>query len=386
MLNFTMQQTVKILTGKGSVSQIGELMKEEGKKKALLVCDKGTISAGIVNKVTDVLDAEDLEYVLFDEVIPDPPVEVVKKGAKVCEDEDCDFVIGLGGGSSIDTGKAINVTRFNKGDITRFAVMGTPMNESKGFVAIPTTAGTGSEVSDGIILTDTENDLKFAILAPDAAPEFAIVDPELMRTMPDFLTASTGLDVLAHSVECYTSNLANAYSDLICEKNIETVVKYLPRAFANGDDMEAREKMGAAATLGGWMLINVHAHLGHAMAHAIGGKLHVPHGVACAWTLPYAIEHVADLIPEKSKKLIELLGGELTGNEKDEELGGILKGLLIDFRTKLDVVPKKPDGADAHLEEVAKEAVAEVHQNFAHRKMDEEEVLKTLDKIFQEGA
>lgn len=382
MLNFTMEQKVKILSGVGKVQLIGELMRQEGKNKALLVCDKGTIAAGLVDKVTEVFHKENIEYVIFDEVEPDPPVSIVTKGSKICQEEDCDFVIAIGGGSSIDTGKAINILRYNEEPITRFAEMGTPMKESKGFLAIPTTAGTGSEVSDGIILTDTEKNLKFAILAPEGIPEFAIVDPTLMTTMPAGLTVSTGLDALAHVVEGYTSNLSNAYSDILCEKVIETIVEYLPIAYKDGENIEARSKMAAAATYGGWMLVNVHAHLGHAIAHAIGGKMHIPHGLAAAYVLPYAIEHVAEEIPEKIKKLIGFFGGSVDENAEAKDLGPVIRDLILDFTKKLDVQPQLPEKMDATFEEVAEEAVVEVHQNFAYKRMNKEEVVSTLEKIF----
>lgn len=175
------------------------------------------------------------------------------------------------------------------------------------------------------------------------------------------------------------------YSDMICEKVIETVVEYLHRAYKDGNDLQAREKMAVSATFGGWMLINVHAHLGHAIAHAIGGKMHVPHGLAASWVLPYAIEHVADHVPEKIRTLIEMFGAQAVETASTQELGAQVRDLLIDFRTNLGVVPKLPEDGEAHLDEVAREAVAEVHQNFAYRKMDEAQVLQTLSKAFGEG-
>lgn len=382
MLNFTMQQKVKILYGNGAINQLGELVVQTNHKKPMIVCDKGTVAAGIVDKAVNALKKLNIEYVIFDEVVPDPPVHVVETGAEVCKNEQCDMVVGIGGGSSIDTAKAINITRFNEGPITRFADMTVKMNESHGTVAIPTTAGTGSEVSDGIILTDVALNKKFAILAPEGIPEYAIVDPELMASMPPRLTAATGLDVLAHVAEGYTSTLANGYSDLICEKVIEEVVKYLPMAYANGSDLEARGKMAASATLGGWMLVNVHAHLGHAIGHAIGGKFHIQHGYACAYALPYALEYAAPAVPEKIKKLINIFGGTLTGSETPEELGTMVKDLVIDFAQKLGITPQLPEKVDFTFEEVADEIVNEVHQNFSYKKLNKEESVEVLHKIF----
>lgn len=383
MVNFSMVQRVKLVYGNGAINQLGDLVLETNHSKVLIVCDKGTLGAGIVKRATDSLDEKNIPYIIFDEVIPDPPIYLVEKGTKVCEENGCDMVVGIGGGSSIDTAKAINVLRFNDGPIERFADMGLKMNDTEGMVAVPTTAGTGSEVSDGIILTDTTTDKKFPILHPENAPEYAIVDPELMLSMPRNLTASTGMDVLAHAMEGYSSNIANGYSDLICEKLIETVIDYLPAAVNDGSNLEARGRMASAATLAGWMLINVHAHLGHAIAHTIGTMFHIPHGYAVSYALPYAMEHVAPAIPEKIKNLIRMFGREVSGHETPEELGSILKELIYEFAENVGITPKLPEKRDHSFEEVAEGIVTEIHTAFAHIKMTNDDAIKALESMFE---
>jgi alcohol dehydrogenase class IV len=258
------------------------------------------------------------------------------------------------------------------------------MNLSPGFIAIPTTAGTGSEASDGIILSDDKTNQKLAILAAAGIAEYAVVDPELMVGMPPKLTASTGLDALAHSMEAYTTNLATDYSDQICEKNIETVLKYLPMAYKDGKDIVARTKMAVAATIGGWMLANVHVHTGHSIGHILGALYKIPHGVAIAYGLPYAMEYVAPVMPEKIKKCIQLMGGSLTGSETPEQLGEKVRVMLIDYAKGFGIDAKDFSSTEKHpIDEVAEKVSGELMQLFSPRKLPVESAKKMLEKIIK---
>lgn len=378
-----MVQTVKIIYGVGVVDKITELLAEAKYKKPFIVYDNGVKAAGIADKLLKFLDVGDIEYVCFDKVMPDPPASIIDEGASKCREEKCDAVIGMGGGSSIDTAKGINILRFNEGSILDFVDPNIKMNPSKGFIAIPTTAGTGSEVSDGIIVTDEVARKKRPILCAEGIAEYAIIDPELTIGMPPHLTASTGVDVLTHSVEAYTSNLANLFTDQITSKNIETVIKWLPLAYENGKNIEARSAMSVAATIGGWMLGNAHAHIGHAIAHSIGGKFNIPHGYACAYALPYAIEFISPEAPEKCKYVAELLGAKFTGGETPAEIGKVLRDKLIEFNNLLGIKRAKEFNYDKNIfPEVAKDIVNEVHQNFSMRKMTVNDAMNVLNKIF----
>lgn len=320
-MDFTLIQKVKVVEGPGAVAKTGDILRLAGHVKAFVVFDNGVKNAGIADKVLDSLKAAGVEAVLFDKVLPDPPAEVVDEGAALCRQEKCDCVIGLGGGSSIDTAKGINLLRFNDGGILDYASPDKPMSSSPGLLSIPTTSGTGSELSNGLIISDTKNSAKVAILAVNAMSEYAVIDPELTVGMPPQLTLATGLDVFSHACESYTSILANGMTDLICEKLMETVVAYLPAACRDGRDLKARENMLVGASLGGWMLANASAHVGHSIAHVIGGKLHVPHGKACAYSLPATLAFIAPAVPEKVKKIGLILGETFAPTDTPEEIG-----------------------------------------------------------------
>lgn len=381
MLNVQLVQKVKVITGAGCVKQLAQLILEAGCRKPLIVYDMGTLNAGIVDNAIASLKENKINFVVFDKVVPDPPVHVVEEGIKICRKEECDMVIGIGGGSSIDTAKAINIMRYNEGSILRFRNPEEVMKNAPGFVAIPTTAGTGSELSDGIILTDAAANTKFAVLASAGIAEYAIIDPMLMLTMPAILTAATGIDALAHTLESYTSILANDFSDQIVEKNAETIIKYLPIAVREGSNIEARKNMAVAATMGGWMLACVHTHSGHSIAHVIGAKCHIPHGLACAYCLPYVMEFVTPVMPEKIRKIIEIFGENSSGIGENE-LGVKVRGLLQDFNNSVGIEINKELIKGVSLEELAVEIETEMFQTFAPRYMGKQDALEILRKIF----
>ena len=242
MLNFQFYQRVKVLYGNGSVQQIGELVSSVGYKKALVVCDPGIVATGLVDKVAASLKESGCACELFDQVRPNPPDYIVEAGAELCRKTKCDCVVGVGGGGSIDAAKAINLLRFNDSPILRFTDFSTPMNISPGLIIIPTTSGTGSEVSDGIVLSDKEHN-KHPILATNAMADYAILDPEVMVGMPPKLTIATGLDAFSHCAESMVTNVANDFVDFFVEQGVRTCVEYLPKAVRNGKDLEARGKM-----------------------------------------------------------------------------------------------------------------------------------------------
>lgn len=321
MVNFTCMQNVKLMVGESCHKNMGTALKEAGYKKAFVVYDKGVKATGITDKILKNLEHSEISYIEFDKVLPDPPAQVVDEGGEICRKEKCDCVIGIGGGSAIDTAKGINILRVNGGHILEYANPEKKMKKSLGLMSVPTTSGTGSELSNGLIISDTPNNTKVAILAASGMSEFAVIDPEFAAGMPTGLTIMTGLDVFSHAAEGYTSILANPMSDMITESIMENVVKYLPKAVKNGEDKEARTKMHVAASLAGWMLANPSAHVGHSLAHVIGGMYHIPHGACCAYSLPVVLETISTALPDKIKSIGEILGAEYDGSESVEEIG-----------------------------------------------------------------
>lgn len=361
-MNFQLVQNVKIVFGEGVIKDLGALAAEKGCKRPLIITDRGIVSAGIAGKATAALQASGIGCALFDGVEPDPSHKVVEAAWDTYLLEGCDLVVGLGGGSAMDTAKAVNILRHNDGPILRFA-SGDEMKPSPDLIVIPTTSGTGSELSDGLVISG-DNGEKFPILATLASAEYALVDPELMVGMPAHITASTGFDTLAHGMEAYTSNAADLLSDQITKRVMEMVTRWLPLAVSDGSNIEARANLAAASLMGGWMLRYGHTHAGHSVAHVIGAHFHIPHGFACAYALPYVTEFNASAIPRKTKRIAKQFGALLTGYETAEELGAKARNAIISFRdVDIHIAPVSHWQIDlARLPQMAKEIAQETFQ------------------------
>ena len=381
-MDFRLVQNVKIVFGAGSLAQLGELVVSVGGKRPLVITDKGIVAAGIADKTNAALKNCGVEGVLFDGVEPDPSRRVVEAAWDLYTKEGCDLVIGLGGGSAMDTGKAVNILRFNEGPILRFA-HGDEMKPAPGLIVVPTTSGTGSELSDGLVISGDDGE-KHPILATLASSEYAVVDPELMTGMPPHNTASTGFDTLAHGIEAYTSTAADLLSDQITKRVMEMVTRWLPVAVTDGSNIEARSNMAAACLMGGWMLRYGHTHAGHSVAHILGAHFHIPHGFACAYALPWVLEFNAPAIPDKTRRVAKQFGALITGNESPEELGAKARRALISFRdVDLHLKSAKDWTIDrSQFPQMAKEISEELFQVFNPRKMTEADALEILEKIF----
>ena len=384
MINYTCMQNVKVMVGQGVHSDMGAALSEAGYKKAFLVYDKGVKDAGIIGKVLDSLKSAGVDYVEFDKVLPDPPADVVDEGGKLCRENGCDCVVGIGGGSAIDTAKGINILRVNGGNILEYANPEKVMKKSLGLMSVPTTSGTGSELSNGLIISDTANNIKVAILVVNGMSEFAVIDPEFSAGMPKGLTIMTGLDVFSHAAEGYTTILANPMTDMITKSLMENVVKYLPRAVADGSNMEAREKMHVAASLGGWMLANSSAHVGHSLAHIIGGMYHIPHGACCAYSLPVVLEAVSETLTDKVKDIGTILGAVYDGTESAEEIGKKASEAYKKFAYETVGVKKISDyvSAEADIDVLAERVVNEPLASLSPVKVTNELASEMLKKIF----
>lgn len=380
-MNYTFLQSIKVIAGNGQVKNVGTLLKEAGYQHPLLVYDKGVEQAGIIHTITESLKAEHITYTEFSKVLPDPPAGIVEEGYQMCLSKNCDSVIAVGGGSSIDTGKGINLLRVNGGSILEYADPEKEIKPCAGLISIPTTSGTGSELSNGLIISDTKQNKKVAILAQNAMSEFAVIDPSLTLGMPAGLTMMTGLDVFSHAAEGYTSVLSTIATDMVCEKIMETVVTYLPRALADGQDMEARTRMHTAASLGGFILANASAHVGHSFAHALGGIYHLPHGACCAYGFPSVLKLIASSCPEKVKKIGEILGAAFTGTESTEEIGEISASAYMKFRDSiLGLKPLEIEEPD--IAGLAKAVMEEPLAALCPVPIDEKTVLRLLRDIF----
>jgi alcohol dehydrogenase class IV len=304
----------EIVFGEGSLDALDEL---EG-RRALIVTDSPLVELGLVDKVKVHLDKAGIETRIFDGVEPDPSVQTVRRGVQVAQEYEPDWIVGLGGGSPMDAAKAIWVLYerpdLHPAEINPFIRLG--LRQKARLITIPTTSGTGAEVTWGIVLTDTEEQRKMGLGNRENVADIAIVDPEMAAGMPPQLTADTGLDALTHAVEGYTCTWHTDMTDGLCLSAVRAVFQYLPRAVANarsagsgqGSDMEARERMHNAATAAGLGFGNAMASMAHAMGHTLGAMFHVPHGRAVSIFLPYTIEFAASEAPERFAELAALVG------------------------------------------------------------------------------
>jgi len=283
--------TPEIIFGPGALDYLEEIQGQ----RAFIVTDANIAALGFVELVRERLERAGLTCQVWAGVEPDPALQTVERGAVAARAFGPDWIVGLGGGSCMDAAKAIWVL-YERPDLTPDGINPIErlgLRQKARLIAIPTTSGTGSEATWAIVLTDTGERRKLGLGSRENLPDIAIVDPLFAAKLPPRLTADTGLDALTHAIEGYTSSWANDFCDGPCLKAIELVFKYLPRAYADDGDAEAREKMHNAATLAGIGFGNSMAALAHSMGHALGGIFHIPHGRAVSLFLPYSIKFIA---------------------------------------------------------------------------------------------
>lgn len=301
----------KIVFGEESLEYLAEV----SGNKAFIVTDEMMVKMGYVDRIENILKKSDKTSVVFDEVEPDPSYETVLKGKELLEQNDCDLIIGLGGGSPMDVAKAVRILYENPDvDIEDLSPMIEISFEKTKLILIPTTSGTGAEVTPAIVLTSKGEGRKVPTTHPDFGANLAIVDPSLVMNLPKPLIAHTGMDALTHTIDAYISGWKNDFSDGLAIKALNMIFKYLPRSYSDSIDKEAKEKMHIAATIAGLAFGNSQAGLSHTLGHTIGAVFHMPHGKACGICLPYTIQYASKSVGEL---IIEL--ARYTGIQKDDE-------------------------------------------------------------------
>lgn len=294
--------------GSGAIEEIATEAKAHGFKKALVCSDPDLIKFGVTAKVTDILDKNGLEYEIYSEIKPNPTIYNVKHGVETFKKSGADYLIAIGGGSSMDTSKAIGIIIANPEfeDVRSLEGVAPTKKPCVPIIAVPTTAGTAAEVTINYVITDVERKRKFVCVDPHDMPIIAIVDPDMMSSMPKGLTASTGMDALTHAIEGYTTKAAWEMTDMFHLKAIEIIARSLRSAVAN--EKEGREGMALGEYIAGMGFSNVGLGIAHSMAHTLGAVYDTPHGVACAMMLPIVMEYNADCTGEKYREIARAMG------------------------------------------------------------------------------
>jgi choline dehydrogenase len=328
----TVEVPTRLVHGAGAIARVGELAKQLGITRPLLVTDKGVVAAGLADATLAHLD----NAVLFDAVRPNPDVELVGRASSAYRESGCDGLVGLGGGSSMDTAKAVGVEIVHGGSILEYEYGGTPITSRiPPLVAVPTTAGTGSEATLWAVITDHDRKIKFNVGGtPLIGAHVALVDPELMLGLPAAITAATGMDALSHAIECYTCDYNQPFNDAVALLAMELVGRWLRVACEDGGNLEARTAMAHAATLGGLAYGTESAGAAHAMSQSAGGVHECPHGALTARVLGPVCEYNAPAAPERYARIAQGLGVDVRGRSS---LDAALLGVEEVYRLTEDV-------------------------------------------------
>ena len=310
---FSFRAAGEITFGAGSIGDAGAIIKRHGGKKILMVVDSGFAKGGPLEKITEALQKEKLPFVIFDGVEPEPRVEVADRCGGLARKERCDFVLGVGGGSAMDTAKAAAVLATNEGRARDFQGLNKVPKAGLPKGMVPTTAGTGSEVTFTAVFINEEEKKKAGINSPFLYPEMSILDPELTLGLPAAATAFTGMDALTHAIESYTSRAASPMSEMFSEEAIRRIGKSLRQAVDQGSDLDARTHMLFGSLLAGVGLANAGVTAAHSLAYPLGGVYRVPHGVANALLLPAVMEFNAFSSVEKFARIAAMLGEKVEG-------------------------------------------------------------------------
>ena len=324
----------QIITGSGALTMAEETLKGLG-KKALIVTDKVMIQLGNCAKVETALKNQGIDYAIYSEIVGEPTDTMIENGLKVYKENGCDFLVALGGGSPIDSMKAIGSLVVNGGNISDY--MGKVIDvEMPPLVAIPTTAGTGSEATQFTIITDTKKDIKMLLKGKVLMPKLAIIDPQFTMTAPPKITAATGLDALCHAVEAYTSRKAQTLSDSFAMSAVKRIFKFLPVAFKDGKNEEARVQMSVAALEAGIAFNNASVTIIHGMSRPIGALFHVAHGLSNAMLMKECLGFALEGAYDRFADLGRAIGvAEATDEDKvaAEKFLSAIEGIVKELET-----------------------------------------------------
>jgi alcohol dehydrogenase len=353
-----------LLVGPGSSGRLGQAIAGFGHEKILIVTDAMIVKLGLLDGLTDALASRGVDYVVFDEITPDAPIPLIERGIAFYRRHHCDAIVAFGGGSSMDAAKAIAVSVANPGKTLRslagyFKGLRNPVT----VYAVPTTAGTGSEVTVAAVIADHERESKLVIVDTRIVPRMAALDPELMAGLPPHITAATGMDALTHAVESFIGNWATDYTDTLALSAVGLIFENLRTAYREGGDLEARERMALASTYAGMAFTRANVGYVHAIAHQFGGKYHTPHGLANAIVLPHVLKFSLPAVTGRLARLA-LRAGLGTVTEPEAQLARKFIDGVIELNRDLGIPEHLEALRDADVPSLAKAALHEAHTGY----------------------
>ena len=342
MTKFVLNETSYF--GKGAREELPREIKERGFKKVLVVTDKALFEVGVTARVTEVLDKAGIEYSVYSEVKPNPTIKNVLDGLAKCKEFGADVIVAVGGGSSIDTAKGISILMTNPDRVDVVSLNGASNTKNKGLplIALPTTSGTAAEVTINYVITDEERKIKMVCVDPHDIPILAIVDSDLMASMPKSIAASTGMDALTHAVEGYITKAHNTMSDMFHMKAIQLIFANLPAA-VNEKDEKAIENMGLAQYIAGMGFSNVGLGIVHSMAHQLGAVYDTPHGVANAILLPTVMRFNGAVCADRFREILVNIGRPDAAHLNDQDVINTFVWMIEELSKKVGITMRVKD-------------------------------------------
>ncbi len=372
------------LIGPGCVKEIGSDILQLGLSKALVVSDKVIADVGIVKIVTDILEQNGIAFAVFTDVKANPTTQNVNDGLVMFREEQCDFIISIGGGSPQDAAKAIGILYTNGGDIVAYEGIGKSKNKSVPIVAINTTAGTASEVTINYVITDEYRKIKMVMVDPNSLATIAVNDPELMMTKPASLTAATGMDALTHAIEAYVTKGSYELSDALAYKAIEFIASSLEAAVLDGSNLKARSGMAWGSYVAGLSFSNCGLGIVHSMAHQLGSEYDMPHGVANAILLPFVMEYNLEACPVKFAQIAKAMGKNTDNASSEYEAALLALEAVRELSAKVGIPKLKESSYDPRdIDKLAEQAMRDVCTGGNPRTATLEDIKAIYTKAYQ---
>ncbi|MGD9567116.1 MAG: iron-containing alcohol dehydrogenase [Sedimentibacter sp.] len=381
ILPFSFTLPTKIVYGPGCITSLTNELISNGGKQPIIITDKGVRNAGILDKITDILKQSDINYIVYDGVEPNPKDVNVEEGAKIAKEHGADSIIAVGGGSPIDCAKSVGVLLAHNGDkIKKYEGKTAATKPLPLLITIPTTSGTGSELTFSSVITDTENNYKMTVKSQYTAAKVAICDPELTLSLPAHITASTGMDALTHAIEAYTATCAEPISDAMALYATELIYNNLLTAVNEGSNLEARSGMLLGSMLAGIAFSHSDVASVHCIAESLGGVYDLPHGVCNAIFLPHVMEYNMEYSVERYARIAKAMGFAFESNKEGAQKAvEATKKLAIDVKLPLFSSLKVNEG---DFEKLAEMSVKNISTESNPRPMTKEDYIIVIKKAY----